>query len=143
MDPKRQRLMAGALVALGIVIWGWDLTAKPRRSKRALAPIPQPTVQNPQRDTVSAQSRQSRYAQWGENPFLTEHRKAAISTPGATALSDPVLNGILWDSKIPSAIVNGRLVNVGDTLDQWQVLEIQKDRVVLSDGATTKTLILE
>jgi len=72
-----------------------------------------------------------------------ERRKAPAAATTTTGPTGPVLNGLLWDPKVPSAIVNSRLVTVGDHLGPWQVIEIQKDRVILSDGATTKTLVVE
>ena len=54
-----------------------------------------------------------------------------------------VVTGILWDPERPSAIINNRLVAIGDRLDQWQVAQITRNQVVLSDGATTQTLNLE
>lgn len=144
MDPKKQRLTAAALVALGVIVWIWGLTARPARAPKpsasslALAPIQSSPPQAPPSAT-----RQSRYSDWGDNPFVVDRRKATASTPAPAGSKGLILNGILWDPKVPSAIVNSRLVTVGDHLDHWQVIEIQKDRVILSDGATTKTLAVE
>jgi len=79
---------------------------------------------------------------WGENPFLGDRAGRAASAPAALPASAEgyVLNGILWDAQAPSAVVNGRLVTVGDVLDGWEVTEIRKDRVILSNGSVTRTL---
>lgn len=78
-----------------------------------------------------------RSTEWGDSPFQIDRRLSGQAQEGSDGW---VLSGILWDSRIPSAVVNNRLVAVGDTLDQWQVMEIRKKQVVLSDGKTTKVL---
>ncbi len=145
MDPKKERWAAGILVALGVIVWMWGLTARPVQAPRppgspSAAPLP---VQSRPLQAAAAASRQSRYSDWGDNPFVADRRKAAVSTTASAGPRGLVLSGILWDPEVPSAIVNGRLVAVGDHLGTWQVIEIQKDQVILSDGATTQTLAVE
>lgn len=81
---------------------------------------------------------------WGESPFLTE-RNAPRSPelPAQPAEQEVRLQGVLWDPQAPTAIVNNRVVGRGDSVGRWEVVEIQKDRVVLSDGSTTRTLRAE
>ena len=132
MDPRKQRWAAAILVGLCVIVWARGLSMKPARSKRSetpavSAPAAAPPVSSP------------RSSEWGDNPFLIE-RRVSSAMGGPEGL---VLSGILWDSKIPSAVVNSRLVTVGEYLGQWQVIEIQKRAVVLSDGKTTKVLTVE
>ena len=75
---------------------------------------------------------------WGENPFL-EERQRRLSAVGEKE-GGLVLYGILWDPHAPSALINDRVLNPGDPIGRWKVVEIQKDRVVVSDGPTTQTL---
>ena len=78
---------------------------------------------------------------WGESPFLIE-RNAPQSPdlPGQPREQEVRLQGILWDPEAPTAIVNNRVVAVGDQVDRWEVMEIRKDRVFLSDGTSTREL---
>lgn len=46
----------------------------------------------------------------------------------------PSLSGIAWDEQEPTAIINGRIARRGDNVDGYVIIEIKKDRVVLSDG---------
>ncbi len=82
--------------------------------------------------------------EWGESPFLID-RNAPRSTeiPPNSAEQEIRLQGILWDPQAPTAIVNNRVVGQGDSLGRWEVVEIQKTQVVLSDGSTTRTLRAE
>ena len=79
---------------------------------------------------------------WGESPFLADRGTAAPSdavSPNA-AEEQIMLQGILWDPKAPTAIVNNRVVAPGDRLGRWEVKEIRKDQVILSDGASSRVL---
>ncbi|MEI8011112.1 MAG: hypothetical protein WCI27_01335 [Candidatus Omnitrophota bacterium] len=44
------------------------------------------------------------------------------------------LTGILWSKNDPEAIIKHAIVKVGDTVDGKTVVDIKKDKVVLSDG---------
>jgi hypothetical protein len=43
------------------------------------------------------------------------------------------LTGILWEGEKPTAIVNQTFLNAGDSTDQFSVVKILEDRVVLKD----------
>lgn len=43
------------------------------------------------------------------------------------------LAGILWEGDKPTAIINESFFNVGDSTDQFSVIKILQDRVVLKD----------
>lgn len=51
-----------------------------------------------------------------------------------------LLQGILWDPAAPTAILNNRCVARGDRVGRWEVEEIRRDQVVLSDGSETRVL---
>ncbi len=62
----------------------------------------------------------------GRDPFSLGEESAS--------LADLSLIGILWDESYPQAIINGEIVKAGDNVNNNKVLEIKKDRVILSDG---------
>lgn len=45
-----------------------------------------------------------------------------------------VLTGILWDKEKPLAIIDGDVVKKGGRVDDKVVVDIKRDRVILSDG---------
>ncbi|MFH1190692.1 MAG: hypothetical protein V1670_00640 [Candidatus Omnitrophota bacterium] len=52
------------------------------------------------------------------------------------ALSGEVdLTGILWDKDKPLAIINGDIIKKGERLGSKTIIEIKRDRVILSDGS--------
>ena len=79
---------------------------------------------------------------WKESPFLAERGglKAAGVAGTASSEEEISLQGILWDPGAPTAILSNRVVSVGDRLGVWQVMEIRKDRVILSDGSSTREI---
>lgn len=87
---------------------------------------------------ASAEARESRFKEWGENPFVSDRKPAAV--PAATSPGGLTLNGILWDERNPCAVLNNQVVEVGDRVGTWEVVAIEKGRVVVSNGAETQTL---
>lgn len=56
---------------------------------------------------------------------------------------DLAIEGIMYDENgISYAIVNGEVVNVGDTIAGWQVLKVLKDRVVFIKDANRREIEL-
>lgn len=80
--------------------------------------------------------------EWGENPFLAERGGSTPSeAPGSgSSKAEILLQGILWDPATPTAIINNRLLSKGDQVGRWEVEEIRRDQVVLSDGSETRVL---
>lgn len=73
------------------------------------------------------QSPRSSYQIWGRNPFSAK----PVSAETVSALT---LNGIVWDEKNPRAVINDRIVGVGNKVEGHKVVKIEKYRVVLTDG---------
>ncbi|MFA4992493.1 MAG: hypothetical protein WC571_00830 [Candidatus Omnitrophota bacterium] len=44
------------------------------------------------------------------------------------------LTGILWDKLKPLAIIDGQIAKKGDRIGNKEVVDIKRDRVILSDG---------
>jgi hypothetical protein len=69
----------------------------------------------------------SAYSSWGRNPFALAGEKGA-------SLEDLRLEGILSDSNKFSAIINDRVVTIGEEIEGNTIVAIKADRVILSDG---------
>lgn len=144
----KQKVILGILGLVLVLVWTRALTSRPRRPgsrtpetagilARPPAGLPASTPAGPVPEVPSG---------WGESPFLSSRNSSSEDDGAAGSPSGErqyKLNGILWDPQRPSAIINNRVVCVGDRLHDWQVMEIQKDRVVLSDGAATRELTVE
>lgn len=71
---------------------------------------------------------------WGRDPFIFGETR--------TAEGGLVLNGIAWDETNPSAIINNTVVRIGDGVGGNRVVDIQKNRVILSKDVNTYELNL-
>jgi type II secretory pathway component PulC len=63
-------------------------------------------------------------AAWGNNPFSTSARATAPTISWH-------LKGILYSAESPLAYINSRRVRVGDTVDNAEVVNIERHRVTL------------
>lgn len=76
-------------------------------------------------------------------PLVTEDGKL-LQAFGAVALEDVYLEGIIWDPRGDSiAIINGAIVKQGEALDDFKILKIEKDQVVLQTEEGNHFLKLE
>jgi len=68
---------------------------------------------------------------WGRDPF--SEKEAFLG--GDIAVSDLKLEGILWHhGSQPNALINGEIVSKGDKIGNVEVLVIEKDTVIVTDG---------
>lgn len=92
------------------------------------APSPEPSF-------LPRRAKRSRFTFWKRNPF----------TPGEGSpkvYQGLDLDGIIWDEKNPLAIINGRIVKINDKVGDKLVVDIKRDRVILSDGVNNLELKL-
>ena len=61
---------------------------------------------------------------WGRDPFDARW----LGAPRADGLT---LNGIVWDARRPTAIVNGTVMEIGDTIEGYRVIAILPTTVLL------------
>jgi len=72
------------------------------------------------------------------DPFFS----GSITSSASMTISDVVLSGILWDETASLAMLDGDPVPVGGRVGQYTVVEIHKDRVILTDGEQDYELCL-
>ena len=140
---KKQAWILGLLGIILLAVWIRAFTVRPVHSHNPAGP----KVSNPRQppEAVSAGSASSsagaHFQDWADSPFLMDRGQPQDGEPiSATTPGEYSLSGILWDPRAPSAIVDNRVVNVGDQIGPWRIVEIQRDRVILSNGEETKTL---
>ncbi|HLG53943.1 MAG TPA: hypothetical protein VI485_01345 [Vicinamibacterales bacterium] len=89
-----------------------------------------------------------RAPEWPRDPFLSNHvRPAAVviegPAPEADVEPDVVVGSILYSADRHLAVVNGRIVRVGDRIGSITILEIQPRAIVIeSSGGGRRTLEL-
>jgi hypothetical protein len=84
--------------------------------------------------SLERNAKRSNYNSWSRNPFT-------IGT-SIKAGSEDTLEGIIWDEKLPLALINGKTVKIGDKVGLDRVTDIQKNKVILNDGTRDRELQL-
>ncbi len=143
---RKQWITLGVLGLLVVVVWTRALFMPADRSRVGRpGPTPVGDAGSPQalRQAAAPASAPSAAGpssgEWKENPFLAD-REPDRPPPTADNPEGMVLSGILWDPESPTAVVENQVVGPGESVGPWRVVEIQKDRVILSDGSSTRTL---
>lgn len=68
---------------------------------------------------------------------------AALIVSEKTLKSGVDLTGILWDKEKPLAIIDGDIVKKGERVGTKTIVDIKRDRVILSDGKILSEIRLE
>ncbi len=79
--------------------------------------------------------KRTEFADWGRNPF------AKLQTE-TSDVSELKLSAIMWGDKKLSASINKKIVSVGDKINDKTVKQIERDRVILTDGINDYVLKL-
>lgn len=139
MENKKLILLI-TLIFLAVLslLYGIFTPSRVKRELSSKSDALAPESPRPFQSSISQErpSRRSDYTSWGRNPFLP--KEVQVSVTGRRL----VLDGIAWDRKSPRAVVNDRIVAVGDEVGGSTVVEIRKDRVILNNGAANFELRL-
>ena len=134
MDRDKQNaILLGGVVLIVAAIWVRGLTV-PVGRRQAPSGIVTPAAGSRPIGAPVARGRTT-FSGWGRNPFTL----AGELTEGVRGL---VLEGIVWDEERPLAVINDRVVGVGDTLRQGRIVTITQTEVFLEDNAETFSLRL-
>lgn len=147
MNNQRIKIIVTVgLVVVLLLVWGNSLKVIKGRLKPA-ASFGQAAVQKPDqalslpKKDLNAQREEEirRYESlvWERSHFSGKAFSALTS--GA----DIKLNGISGSGNDIHAVINGHLAWVGDKIEQYTIVEIGSNRVILNDGLKTIVLSLE
>lgn len=134
MDKKQiEIVVTSILVVVLIAFIFWAM--KKIKSKPAVDASMQQTLPVlPQSIEPAAAPRQP--VSWKRCPFSG---KIYADKPGN---SDLRLAGVVWDEKNPQALINDRIVKEGDSIGNYKIMKIEKNRVIVTDGAKDTELLL-
>ena len=131
-NKKLVILIVLAVIAIFSLIRGIVTPSKFRRQSSSDAPAvgtqaQAPAVVSKPLILTERTAKKSKYTSWDRNPFSLK----PTSDKSATTLS---LEGILWDENNSRAVINGRIVGVGDKVGGSIVVDIKQDKVVVNNG---------
>ncbi|MFH1354972.1 MAG: hypothetical protein ABIH19_02355 [Candidatus Omnitrophota bacterium] len=142
MDKKRiEIIITSALVLVFVLVWARTIkvmkkrkTPKPKLASSLIVPqsasLAQPTASGVQDITPEE------VLSWGKCPFSGKVYSSVEKTSGVE------LSGIIWDEETPMAVINDKILLVGESIGQNTVLSIEKEKVTLSDGSKNTELRL-
>ncbi|MBU1871286.1 MAG: hypothetical protein KKH80_00580 [Candidatus Omnitrophica bacterium] len=88
---------------------------------------------------IFAQKKRAESLEWGRDPFVYVETEKDKNYRSGTL----TLKGIsLGKDKVGFAFINNEIVKIGDTIGDHQVLEVDKDKVLLRKGSQSFYLVL-
>ncbi len=131
---KKQKIVLSAILVLAVFIWARALKNRDRPyfrtkdvTKIGSVPIFKMAAGPRRREKTK-----SAYSGWGRNPFVF----------GVSGEGKIILQGILSDKEDSRALINDHYVKEGDRVDEYIVVDIRQDKVILNDGTNDKELSL-
>ncbi len=128
-DKKLILLVALTVLAVGSFIYGIVTPSKYKRTTASVQTVsPENSVSLKNLYFGEREKKRSEYVVWSRNPFSIK------ASPTSTVVSSLILNGISWEEKSPRAVINNRILRVGDQVNGNKVVKIERNFVVLNDG---------
>ena len=138
-DKKLLVIIVLAVLAVVSLIYGLVAPPKSRYRSSSDSPIVSVSQGKPASGEFVSEVRAKKrttFASWGRNPFLFQ------PLAGKEA-KQTVLDGIIWDSREPKAVIGGEILGVGDSIGPNKIVDIKPDKVILNDGVNNIELELE
>lgn len=140
MDTQKRKNIIYILFVLAVIYGLYNLMIGFDKKSAELAPASQ--VQPVSQTVMPANTIDiEKYSalSWGRNPFYRAKENRPVVTDKEQI--DWVLNGILYDNKAPTAVINKKIVGIGDKINGARIIKITKTKVVLkTDNSDILTL---
>ncbi len=134
MDKQKRQLIITSFLVL-VLIFAWAKAfqvmkkkSQAKNSQAAISPVNYQQAVYSQPDTETQESQEGQDLKWLRCPF------SGKVYAGPAKVMDLELNGLLWDEQDPKAVINSKVFSRQEQVGQYTIIEIEKDRVVLSDG---------
>jgi len=154
---KKLKILLPVLIIISGFVWLPNFQRKP--SKEGQSNITKKKTASDSYDLTALiasssqniQKQKSSFQDWGRNPFMVEGWEPTIQDEGKITEEIPVeeiipeskivLNGIFWNKKKPGALINDEVVGIGTRLNNFTVINISPESVMINDGE--KEMILK
>ncbi len=136
MDAKKRKTIVYILFGLALIYGFYNLESGFDKKAAKLAHAPAPASEPAAPVLIPAKTiniEQYSTLSWGRDPFYRAKRNA----PAAAAKKKQIewiLGGIMYDANSPTAVVNKKIVAVGDKINGAIIIDISKTKVVLKKG---------
>ena len=158
---KKHLQIAGAvlLLALGYNVWYFALRTPAKRTPVAIggsrapqdrpaeagpgAPPP-PRAVDPMMIPPPPSVDLTTELRWVRNPFvLPEGARRRAVQAAVEVEADPVVNSILYSDERQLAIVDHKILRVGDRVSNGKIVEIERDAIVIDAGRTRRRIAMK
>lgn len=115
--------------------------ASPNISSLLLLDKPSATVSEDEKVIISPNIRYS--AENLRDPFMRRQEEKVIEAPEVNPAATPpalVVKGIIWGSDLAQAIINDKVVKIGDTIEGAEIIGITKEGVEFNFGGMVYNL---
>ncbi len=151
---KRNTIIFACLFAVAIGIWIKGLMYKPPipadpGQAPSGVPIGNDVVQEGQmpvdvplkQKEIVKINLKSKYDVWGRSPFINLNETTSEEDTGKQKHGFVLrLTGIMWDEKYPMAVINNKILKIGDIFLDRKLIEIKQDSVVIEQNGVVTTL---
>lgn len=131
MNTKTRKYIVYVAFVLALIYGFYNLKDSFDKKNTVLAPAP--VVQTVPQVIIPAKSidiEKYETLNWGRDPFYRA-KKGGRPVIVEKAKPDWILNGILFNKNAPSAVINKKIVGIGDKINGAKIIEITKSKVVL------------
>lgn len=126
LNLRLERMLKLRLTQISIIIlWCSSATAEvftPLEAGRSSATVESPSETRPLTGFI--------YNDHGKKDPFTPPVVKAIEKQDTDALAGVRLEGIIWDEKNPIAVVNDKVVGIGDVISGAKIIEIKENEVI-------------
>jgi hypothetical protein len=143
MDKKRtEMILVIGLVAVFVLVSIRSVLVLQKKWRSTTSPVTGTLDKGPvfgggKTSATTPQPKEDKETPWRRDPFSGK----IYSSSSKSEIID--LQGISWSENDPRAIVGDEIVKEGDLIEQWRVLKINRDSVIISDGLNEKEVKLE
>jgi len=113
------------IVFLGCWFLSFEAKAQRDRDEAMMASESEPDVDN-ESETDAEESKE-------DNPFLDRREELRYEDEEDRVLRTMNLSGVFYSGKSSRAIIDGQIVEIGDVINNLEIVEIKSEKVVLED----------
>lgn len=145
MSDRNRKILVFSTLPIALVVavvhfatFDSGIRTEPTPQQREMAATAVKQVLAQQGDSIAFEEYEK--SPWGRDPFAGKTQKPQIVQTAVD--SKPVwrLGGILYGEGTPSAVINGKIVTEGKSIDGAEVIRIKKNEVLIKVEGETKKL---
>lgn len=74
-----------------------------------------------------------------QSPIRMQNDQAGVTAPESIDQQNPIkslkVQGVIWGGELPQAIINNKVLKIGDTIESFRIVGIDRDGVTVISGS--------